>query len=262
MNKKKMGRNDIKIEGTKVIRPKKEWSANVHFFLEYLRNNHVEYVPIPLGFDQFGNELLSYLPGEVYDYPLPTKLLTDKSIISAGKLLKDFHDKGAGFLEYLSGDEKWMLSYDMPHEVMCHSDFAPYNTTTENGIAIGIIDFDTLVPGSRLWDVVYGAYRWVPLYFDDVIDITESMHIRLRLFLEAYGFPQIEYSQIVPYLIKRLKYLIEFMEIEAQKGEKNFHDDILKGHINKYKNDIEKLKYNEKKILNELNRKQGNEFSK
>lgn len=243
-----IGRPEIKIKDKKVIRPQKPWSIDIQNFLRYLRDKNVTYVPEPLGFDQDGNEILSYVPGEVYSYPLPAKLLTQKSIISAGKLLRDFHDKGADFLKSLSGQEKWMLTYDMPHEVMCHGDFAPYNVTTIDGIATGIIDFDTLMPGTRLWDVVYGAYRWVPLYFDDTTEVTTEMQVRLRLFLEAYGLSKSEYSLIVPCLVKRLDYLIEFMEKEAQSGEKNFQVNIADGHIEKYKNDIKFLKENEELI--------------
>jgi aminoglycoside phosphotransferase (APT) family kinase protein len=49
-----------------------------------------------------------------------------------------------------------------PIEVMCHGDFAPYNVTIVDGEAFGIIDFDTLHPGPKMWDIAYAVYRWVP----------------------------------------------------------------------------------------------------
>ena len=36
------------------------------------------------------NEVVSYLAGEVYDYPFAPQLLTDSAICSAGRLLRDF----------------------------------------------------------------------------------------------------------------------------------------------------------------------------
>ncbi len=35
------------------------------------------------------------------------------------------------------------------------ADFAPYNITFVDGCVHGIIDFDTLHPGPRIWDVAY-----------------------------------------------------------------------------------------------------------
>ena len=37
-----------------------------------------------------------------------------------------------------------MLPKQLPVEVMCHGDFAPYNITFVDGCVHGIIDFDTL----------------------------------------------------------------------------------------------------------------------
>lgn len=254
MEKGAMGRPEIRIEAELVKRPEQKWSPNVQKFLGYLRDQGVEYVPKPLGIDDSGNEIVSYVSGEVYNYPLPAILLNDQSIISAGQLLKDFHDRGVDFLGCLEGQEVWMLTYEMPHEVMCHSDFAPYNVTTVDGLATGIIDFDTLMPGTRLWDIVYGAYRWVPLYFDETTVMTREMSKRLKLFLEAYGLSKSEYTQVVPYLIKRLTYLIQFMEEAAQRGERNFQGDLINGHIEKYQRDIKNLEANEARILTELNK--------
>lgn len=255
MKKTKMGRPEISIEAEIVRRPQKKWSPHVQRFLAYLRGKDVKYVPKPLGVDERGNEIVSYVPGEVYNYPLPPQLLTNDSIISAGKLLKDFHDQGVTFLECLTGAEEWMLTYNMPHEVMCHSDFAPYNvTTTAEGIAKGIIDFDTLMPGTRLWDVVYGAYRWVPLYFDNTTVMTTEMSKRLKLFLEGYGLPKAEYPQVVPCLINRLTYLIQFMTESALNGERNFQENLINGHLEKYQKDIKNLEANEEMILTELNK--------
>ena len=45
---------------------------------------------------------------------------------------------------------------------MCHGDFAPYNITFVDRCVHGIIDFDTLHPGPRIWDVAYAVYRRSP----------------------------------------------------------------------------------------------------
>lgn len=80
IEKKPKGRDGVVIQEEQVIRPKKVWSEEVQKFLSYLRNQGVTYVPEPLGYDEQGNEVVSYLAGEVYDYPLPPQLLTDSAI--------------------------------------------------------------------------------------------------------------------------------------------------------------------------------------
>lgn len=62
-----------------------------------------------------------------------------------------------------------MLSAVNPIEVMCHGDFAPYNVVLNGSDAVGIIDFDTLHPGSRLSDVAYAVYRWAPLKIPETL---------------------------------------------------------------------------------------------
>ena len=52
---------------------------------------------------------------------------------------------------------------DLPAEVVCHNDFAPYNVVFDDGGPVGVIDWETAAPGARVWDVAYAAYRWVPL---------------------------------------------------------------------------------------------------
>ncbi|MBE6171396.1 MAG: phosphotransferase [Enterococcus faecium] len=252
IEKKPKGRDGVVIQEEQVIRPKKVWSEEVQKFLSYLRNQGVTYVPEPLGYDEQGNEVVSYLAGEVYDYPLPPQLLTDSAICSAGRLLRDFHDQNQGYLTSLSGTEPWMLHSFGEREVMCHNDFAPYNVTTKNGIAIGIIDFDTITPGSRIWDVSYAAYRWVPLEMNQGDPITDETCHRLKKIIEAYRLDESEYQNLIPTMIERLSYMMDFITKAASHGEANFQKNIQEGHLKKYEQDIQWLLDNEKKILRKL----------
>ena len=52
---------------------------------------------------------------------------------------------------------------DLPAEVVCHNDFAPYNVVFGDDGPVGVIDWETAAPGARVWDVAYAAYRFVPL---------------------------------------------------------------------------------------------------
>src|SRR3712207_4429753 len=55
----------------------------------------------------------------------------------------------------------------MEGEVICHNDFAPYYVVFVDEEPRAIIDFDTAVPGSRIWDVACAGYRFVPLASDE-----------------------------------------------------------------------------------------------
>lgn len=43
-------------------------------------------------------------------------------------------------------------------EVLCYNDFVIYNIIFNNEKLVGIIDFDVVVFGLRLWDIVYIFY--------------------------------------------------------------------------------------------------------
>ena len=74
--------------GDCIIRPSNYWTKNVHDFLKYLNDKNFICVPTPYGINNSGEEILSFVPGEIFNYPLPEILKTDTMIISVGKLLK------------------------------------------------------------------------------------------------------------------------------------------------------------------------------
>lgn len=244
-----LGREEIIIEKAFVRRPKVPWSKDIQRFLRFLQDQQINYVPKPLGFDQEEHELVSFVPGEVYDQPLPDELYTDEVLCLVAERLRDFHDRSVGFLERLTGEEQWMLEYSGPTEVMCHNDFAPYNMTIVDGEPFGLFYFDTVRPGSRLWDVSYAAYRWVPLYFDGNSRLSETQCHRLKLFVDTYRLSNNDRVQIVDCLIDRLCALVAFMSRKGEEGNGNFQKNIDEGHLAKYQYDIQCLKENKSQVI-------------
>ena len=61
--------------------------------------------PKPLGFDIDGNEIVSYIAGQVSNYPLSEAASSAEALISAAELLRSYHDASASFLNKLKGDE-------------------------------------------------------------------------------------------------------------------------------------------------------------
>ena len=50
-----------------------------------------------------------------------------------------------------------------PSEVVCHGDLAPYSCVVEGDRPVGFIDFDTVHPAPRLWDLAHAVHRFAPL---------------------------------------------------------------------------------------------------
>lgn len=243
----------IKKHGDKVIRPANGWSLNVHRFLDFLIREGFYSVPKPYGFTENGEEILSYVAGTAYNYPLPDIFLKDEMISRSAELLKKYHESGKKYIKELRGDEKWMLSKVEPVEVMCHGDFAPYNVTLIDGKPVGIIDFDTLHPGPVLWDVAYAVYRWIPFTSpenpDHYDDIDEQIR-KVRVFMDAYDATSQEREELPKMMVKRLSTLIDYMTVQADDGNEDFTKNIEDGHVIIYKNDINYIIKNERNIIN------------
>ena len=149
--------------GHKVHRPLGPWTALVHEFLLYLRSSGFSSAPLPFGLDGQGCEILSFIEGEVSNYPLSPNAASVQTLISAAKLLRSYHDASQNFLAGLNPEKNtWQFPARHPQEVICHGDFAPYNLVLDGENAIGLIDFDTCHPGPRVWDIAYALYRWAP----------------------------------------------------------------------------------------------------
>ncbi len=114
------------------------------------------------GYGRAGPRNATYIPGSV-----PVELFhhTDEHLAAAAKLLRSFHDTTALF----PGGA----------EVICHNDFSPGNCVYVDGRPTAMIDFDTLAPGTRLWDLGYSVPCFVNMGHPDY-NVEEEMR-RLRL---------------------------------------------------------------------------------
>jgi len=155
--------NQIIRIGHKVHRPSGPWTTLVHAFLRDLRASGFNSAPRPFGLDEQGREILSFIEGEVSNYPLSRNAASMNTLSSAAKLLRRYHDASQNFLAGLNPEKNtWQFPARHPQEVICHGDFAPYNLVLDGENAIGLIDFDTCHPGPRVWDIAYALYRWAP----------------------------------------------------------------------------------------------------
>lgn len=183
----------VRIDET-VRRPCSFWSPAVHRLLVELRRAGFSGAPEFLGTDELGREVLSWVDGEAASgAPLPGYVWTDSALERVGGLLRELHDASALFVRELV-DLKWQ---QIPlaraaAEVMCHNDCAPWNTVFRDGVPVAFIDWDLAAPGTRLWDVAYAAWHWVPLWVDQRaldhgFEELADRPRRLRLLCDAYG---------------------------------------------------------------------------
>lgn len=234
------GVNEVLRIGMTVRRPTGSWTPLVHGLLNHVRERGFIGAPRVIGIDEQGREELSFIPGEVSNYPLSATATSTEALISAGRLLRAYHDATLGFAQ--DHPTGWMLPSRSPAEVICHGDFAPYNCVLDGATAVGIIDFDTAHPASRVWDVAYSVYRWAPLTAPENEDGFGSLAdqiSRTRLFCDSYDLDQASRAVLADTVVDRLTALVTFMNERADSGDQAFIGHLRDGHHLLYRRDVE-----------------------
>ena len=239
----------------KVYRPSGFWSQSIHKLFDHLKSEQFDSVPESFGFDSNGNEILSYVSGDVYNYPLVGAISTTEALCSAAVLLRQYHDATVSFVQGEEcSDLRWLLPIREPQEVICHGDYAPYNVVLNGNIVAGIFDFDTAHPAPRIWDIAYAVYCWAPFKtnpYDSLGDLTEQS-MRAKQFCDSYGLSHKDRIQLVDTIISRVQSLVDFMLDEAAKGNEAFIANIKDEHHLAYIADIEHLKRHKEQITGSL----------
>ncbi|WP_275725107.1 aminoglycoside phosphotransferase family protein [Vibrio furnissii] len=237
-------------DGEVVYRPFQPWSPTIHLILKHLERENVAESPRFLGVNQ-EQEVLSFVVGNTYNYPLAGAIATVDALTSAGKLLRKIHDSTVPLLEQVDVNaHKWMLEPREPFEVICHGDFTPYNVALSENTVVGVFDFDTAHPAPRIWDLAYSVYCWSPFKTDsnDKLGTISEQVTRAKLFCDSYGATTLERNQLADAMIERLQALVLFMRSEADNGNETFAENIEQGHLQAYLNDIEYITENKQKI--------------
>ena len=208
--------NAVQRIGDTVHRQAGPWTPTVHRLLDHLHSNGIDWVPDTLGYDDDGREVLSFLPGLVPNYPLPSWVWDESVLVSAVEHVRAFHDVTEGFA---CPDDVWQLASHEPAEVVCHNDFAPYNLVFDDRhVLTSVIDCDTASPGPRVWDLAYLAYRVVPLTGPSNTDTpafdAAARTRRLDLLCTTYGHA-IAATDVISTTIERLHDLAAFSDARA-----------------------------------------------
>ena len=183
----------VRVGGT-VRRAAGPWTPAVHALLGYLASQGFAGSPRPLGLDEQGREVLTFLPGETVGSALPWPGWTHDpaTLVQVARWLRTYHDAVAGFVP--PAGARWRAAGDWaPGLIIGHNDAAPYNAVWRDGRLAGFIDWDMAGPVSPGWDVAFAAFSWVPLHARRVVareGFTDfaARPARLRLFLDSYGW--------------------------------------------------------------------------
>ncbi len=233
------GVNEVVRIGATVRRPTGPWSPLVHGLLEHLRTSGFTAAPAFHGMTGDGSEILDFLPGEVCNYPVSEAAASTEALEGVAELLRSYHDHTMEHLPRVPS-EGWQLAAGDPVEVICHGDYAPHNVVLDGRKAVGIIDFDTAHPGSRLEDVAYAVYRWAPITAPgnaDGFGTAAEQAARVALFCDRYGLSEVDRIRLVDAVIRRLHGLVDFMTEQAAGGNAAFAGHLAAGHHRQYLGD-------------------------
>jgi hypothetical protein len=201
--------------GDTVRRPAGPWTPAVHALLTHLHAAGFRGAPRPLGIDEHGREILTFIPGTV-PWPGHFRLLDgDSQLRRVARLIRDFHDAVAGFTPPPGAHWQELIPAD-GDEIIAHHDLAPWN------LIIGdrqwaFTDWDTAAPGTRLWDLAYAIHGFVPLTADPAYQRDDASH-RLRLIADTYGLAERQRLDIIPLLARRTRAMYAFLAQQAARG--------------------------------------------
>ncbi len=234
--------NTVVRVGDTVRRSVGAWTPTVHRLLSHARQRGVSWVPEPRGYDPLGREVLSFIPGDV-PHEMPEWVWSEIVLTEVARALRQWHDASCSFD---SAGAIWSFDVHQPAEVICHNDFAPYNCVFREGRFVGAIDFDFCSPGPRLWDLVYTAYRYVPLMPPADADVPDGgrerspfnvaeIGSRLHTFLAAYAAnsAELRYSRdiVIDTAMARLEAAAAWTANHAMKSG----DSALENHARMYR---------------------------
>lgn len=196
--------------GDTVHREAGPWTPQVHRLLSLLHARGVAGVPNPLGMDEEGREVLTFLHGEVGASPLAGTQRSEVILVQAATLLNAIHEATADVAgQWTTG---WRMPVRRPAEVVCHGDFAPYNCVFIEGELVGVFDFDFAHPGPRLRDLACALYRFAPLAdpcASEGFGTPAEQARRMRIFCDAYGLA--ERTNVLDMVSDRVQAMIDFL---------------------------------------------------
>jgi hypothetical protein len=228
--------HDVVRVGDTVRRPAGTWTPTIHALLRHVRSRGFDLAPEPLGVDELGREVLTYIPGSTmgWSLPWPEIVRSEDVLVQIGKATAQYHRAVADFRP--PGVVPWQSGAAALAEsqIVCHHDLAPYNTVIDGGRIRGIFDWDLAGPGTTRAELAFVAWQWVPLHGPYATrffgwEKPPDHGRRIRLLLDAYGLD--DRSDFIDDVSARIAYNREIMTRQAAEGDPAYQALIDQGHL-------------------------------
>ncbi len=179
--------------GDVVYRDAGPWTPAVHALLLHLRNVGFTKLPRPIGVDEQGREMLEFIPG-ASGADSWVKIVPDEGLVKFARLLREYHDAVRLFVA--PPDAQWAIEEPVratDNIIICHGDFAPWNTVWRDEEPVAIIDWDFAGPGTVMDDVAYALEYATPFRSDEEAvrwlryESPPDRPHRMEVFAAAYG---------------------------------------------------------------------------
>ncbi len=177
--------------GETVRREAGPWTPTHQALLAHLQHKGFA-APVPLGLDDRGREVVSWLPGRASNWPWPPALLATEGARAVGALLKAYHAAVADFAPpaptvWRHGPQPIGAS-----EIALHGDFGPHNLIWSPDELVGVIDFELARPGAPMADAGFAVIRAAQLRPDEMtappgFGTPPDRWARLDAFAAGYG---------------------------------------------------------------------------
>ncbi|MEV3913366.1 MULTISPECIES: phosphotransferase enzyme family protein [Streptomyces] len=236
--------------GDTVRRPAGPWTPSVHALLAHLNEVGFSAAPRPLGIDDQGREVLTFMPGHVV-WPDRFSLMEPaRQLARVARLIRDFHDAVQDFTP--PSDAHWQtLIPPEGSDIIVHNDLAPWNLVVADETRWALIDWDAAGPGSLLWDVAYAIHGFIPLSAHPDWQRPDAAE-RLRVFADAYGLDESERRRLVPLLGRRTRSMHDFLRDQAAQGVQPWARLWAEGHGDAWRNDAEYIEQREDQWVHAL----------
>ncbi|MCW2879053.1 MAG: hypothetical protein JWQ95_3153 [Sphaerisporangium sp.] len=194
--------------GDTVRRPVRPFTATVQAYLAHLHAAGFSGAPVPLGLDDQGREVLSFVPGDVPREPLPPDTAGEEVLVELARLIRRLHDAAQGWVP--PADATWggtpgaqMTGSTADGEplLVSHRDYCPGNVVFRNSLPVALIDFDLAKPTTRVDDLANALYYWAPLLHPkDRAPAFADLDIphRVSTFADAYGMTASQRRALIP----------------------------------------------------------------
>ena len=177
--------------GDTVRRSAGVWTPTIQALLAHLQSKGFP-APRPMGLDDNGREVVSYLPGACSTHPWPRALLATSGARQVGVLLRAYHHAVADFEPPAPAIWRQGPQSVGPGEIVLHGDFGPHNLIWSGGRLVGVIDFELARPGQPVEDAVFAVLRVAHLRPGDRaaavgFGAVPDRRARLVAFADGYG---------------------------------------------------------------------------